>query len=46
MIYIGKLIDYDDKCKYFIKDNIYQDAICIFNHNKDIILESRYIGKI
>lgn len=46
MIYIGKLINYDDKCKYFIEDNVYQDAISIFSHNKDIILESHYIGKI
>jgi predicted nucleotidyltransferase len=46
MIYVGQLIDFDEKCKYFIEDNVYQDAINIFEHNKDIILESRYIGKI
>jgi predicted nucleotidyltransferase len=46
MIFIGKLVDYDNKCKYFIEDNVYQDAISIFSHNKDIILESKYIGKI
>jgi predicted nucleotidyltransferase len=46
MIYIGKLIEYDNKCKYFIEDNVYQDAVNIFVHKKHIILESKYIGKI
>ena len=46
MIYIGKLIEFDDKSKYFIEDNVYNDAINIFNHHKNIILESKYIGKI
>jgi len=46
MSYAGKLIDYDDKCKYFIEDNVYYDAISVFSHKKYIILESKYIGKI
>jgi predicted nucleotidyltransferase len=46
MIYMGKLINYNNNYKSFIEDNVYVDAISIFEHNKYIILESDYIGKI
>ena len=49
MIYNGKKIFFDSRCKYFILDNIYPEAITIFNNsnnNKYIIKMSNYIGKV
>ena len=46
MIYFGKPVEYDDKCKYFIEDNVFIDAIPIFHQSKEIILECQYVGKV